>query len=268
MALTLGSALGALGGGNPVAGGLALGGSLLGGFLHPQMPAEQKRLLRISAGAAGKLYNYANGVPGSDPQELAALAQEKAQLGEDQYNQQQQAYGALSPTQGGVANPNLADFVSNLMSHQQAQRMSLESNHLMNALAQRKAALQSAAGVAQGSQALTNYDRTNQFPSMFGALSQSLAYQAALKAGHSPAAVGAVQNTLGGGGTFGAEAYGKAGAAPPTTPLQAITPFYTQANQGMQGSAAPGNETPGGYNDIQNKVRQSNGLGTLGLNYG
>src|SRR5438046_1412388 len=133
--------------------------SLIGGN---GMSAEQRRQLHLQNNIAQKLYGYSQGVPGSDPQEAAALAQAQAQLGEQQLAQRNQAYAALGANQGAG---NLGDFLANLGSQNVAQRMSLESQHLLNALSQRHQALMQASGVGMNAAQLAGQQgQPNQLP--------------------------------------------------------------------------------------------------------
>ncbi len=226
--------------------------SLIGGN---RMSGEQRRQLQLQNNIAGRLYAEGTGVPGSDPQEQAALASQQAQLGEQQLNQRNQAYAALGANQG---TSGLGDFLSNLGSQQTAQNMSLSSQHLMNALAMRRQALLQASGVGMSAAQLAqNQGPPNQLPAMFGQLAQSLAYNQAMKQG---------QPKTGGGGGAGLADLGLTTAdlarTMPGASTQAFVPMAQQGwslpNQG--GLIASGNE-PGGWNSQLNINRQSNGLG-------
>src|SRR5205823_7402487 len=94
-----------------------------------------------------RFLQYGQGVPGSSPDEQAALASQQAALGEQQLNQRNQLYAALGANQG---TGNAPDMIGNLGSLFTAQHMAVDQQHLLNALAQRREALLQAANVGQG----------------------------------------------------------------------------------------------------------------------
>lgn len=150
-----------------------------GGLLNkgPKVPKEVRDLYRMQMGIAHQLQGYANSVPGSDPQEEAALAQQHGLLGEQQLQQQQQLYGAYNPA---TDRGNLSDLMRNLTGQQIAQRTSLDSQHLMDALANRRNALLQASGVGQAALGPASQMPGTpgvDFSSIFGNLAQSLAYK-------------------------------------------------------------------------------------------
>ena len=149
MAFNLGglfSGVGAGGAFGPI--GSAVGG-LLGGFLGggPKMPKAQRELLAFQQQIAQQLARYGNSIPGSDPGEAAALAQLHGLLGEQQRSQRDQ-YGAAAFSPGAGLPPSaVADLLANLSNAQVAQQQSLDSESMMNFLAQRRQALLQASGV-------------------------------------------------------------------------------------------------------------------------
>jgi hypothetical protein len=151
----------------------------IGGLFNkgPKPPKEIKNLWRLQAGIAGDLRSYSHSIPLSDPQEQAALAQEHGLLGEQQMQQQQQLYGAYNPA---TDRGNLSDLMRNLTGQQIAQRSSLDSQHLMDALASRRSALLQASGVGQAALGPASQMPGTpgvDFSSLFGNLAQSLAYK-------------------------------------------------------------------------------------------
>ncbi len=244
----------------PLAAGAA--SALFGGN---QMSAEQRRQLRLQNNIAQRLYAEGTGVPGSSPQEMAALASQRAQLGEQQLQQRNQSYAALGANQGAGS---LGDFLQNLGGLQTAQNMNLQSQHLMNSMAMRRQALLQASGVGMSAAQLANQQGPpNQLPQMFGQLASSLAYNQAMKAG--------IPKT---GGTPGITP-GVGAPGPATT--QAFTPmasygswvpqgqgglpanYWSQPGQGQNGLMAAGNEPGYGANAADNRARQASGLGFL-----
>ena len=250
---------------------LQVAAPLISGFMgQGRLPREQRDLLRIAKGSAQRLQSYGTGVPGSAPDELAALAQQRALLGEDQLRNQQQLYGALSPLQGGVANPNLGDMLQSLMSQNTAQRMAVDSQHLMNAIGNRRQALQQAAGIAQGSAGLAQEQGGGSaFPQLFGQLSQALAYQQARKAAGRQGAGTQGVGQGGGATTLAGVSPGEmfatqGGGFTPMAEGAGAGQWLNQMISGAQkagGMIAPGNEPGAGLNATANQVRQSNQLG-------
>lgn len=152
-------------------------GALIGGFgglfAHGQREdpiARQQRAFQ--QGIADKLYNFASGVPGSDPQELAALASARGSLGADQRQYQQGIFGQFNPQM----RTSLSDMASNLASRFSGQQMALQEAQLQAGLQARRDALLQAAQIAP--KAGAQY-QPNPFPQMLGQLSQTLAYQMA-----------------------------------------------------------------------------------------
>lgn len=158
---------------------MAMAASTIAGLFNkgPKMPREIKNLYRLQAGIAGDIRNYSQSVPGSDPQEMAALAQQHGLLGEQQMEQRNQVYGAYNPN---TDRGNLADLMQNLTGQQLMQRSSLDSQHLMNALANRRSALLQASGVGQAALGPASQMPGSpgvDFSALFGNLAQSLAYK-------------------------------------------------------------------------------------------
>lgn len=168
------------GAGGQIVGGLLGGlGGLLGG--GPSLPPELRNLYRIQARTARSLEQYGRGVPGSDPQELAALASQRALLGEQQRGQQEQLYGAFGT--GALPQGNLADFMANLSNQQMGQQSAVTSQHFLNALEARRNALRQAAQTAGAAAGTVRYQEP-QGPDMgaiFGQLAQQYAYSQMLR---------------------------------------------------------------------------------------
>lgn len=252
--------------------------SLFGG--GNQMTPEQQRQYQLQSGIAQQLAESGRGVPGSSPQERAALAQAQGQLGAQQLSQQNNAYAALSRN----SSPGqLADFMGNQISLQTAQRQALDSQAMLASMAQRRNDLLQAAQVSQGAAGTASGPRTqNALPGLFAGLSQQAGYQQGYGgqpgqpqqpgqpgAGHTTLAdVGvtpnefntpnpaAYQSLLAGMGSAG-NSGGPGGAWLPTTPGQ-----YNQAAQGSQGLLQPAN-IPGGANSMANQWRQTQLQGSI-----
>jgi hypothetical protein len=147
----------------------ALAGAILGGFFGGQqkMDPAMKRLMDFQMGIANQLRNYGQGVPGSDPQELAALAQARGQLGEEQRGQRDLLYSAL----GGAGQTNIGDLLANLSNQQVGQRMALSAQALQEMLRRRREALLQSSQVAQAAYGPAAAPR-EQGPDLAGAFGQ------------------------------------------------------------------------------------------------
>lgn len=229
--------------------------SAASGFMHPKMSKDQRDLLRISKGAASRLYGYGTGVPGSAPDEAAALAQDRAMLGEQQLQQRNQLLGALG------ANPQLGqlpDFLTNVSSLQAAQQMALGSQHLLNSLAMRRQALGQAAGIAQGSAGLAREDASqSQLPQFLGQIAQSMAYSKAMNR-HPSAGGQGVASTQ---SVPGGPQLNLPGVLTNVGRADASVPAYQWMMPHQGGLIASGNEPGFGTNALANQIRQSSGAG-------
>jgi hypothetical protein len=114
---------------------------LFGGRRQRYSPTQQLQLRQ-----AQWLEQFAGGVPGSSPQEQAALAQARGSLGQSQQQQREALYAA----QPNFAQGNTGDMMTNIGLHQTGQMMSLDIAHLINSLNARQQARLDAAAVAQG----------------------------------------------------------------------------------------------------------------------
>lgn len=200
---------------DPIIGSLIAGGiSAFGG--GSRIPAELRPFLRMQTDIAQRLYQQGTGIPLSDPGERAALASQRALLGQ----QQNQQSGNLMAAYG--ANPgafNTGDFLSNLSNQQTGQQMALSAAHLFQSLQNRRNALLQAAQVGQNAAGLAATAQPSPLPQLLGNLAQTYAFSQAMKR---PQPVGAG----GGGVTPGAGA----GAGMLQFPA-------AMANVGMGGSA-------------------------------
>lgn len=146
MASILGGLAGAGGGfatGGPI--GAALGGlaGLFGGG-GQRMSAAQRAALEQQRAIANQLFNYAQSQPMTGAEDLNNLAQSYGLLGQ----QQRSELGSLA----AFGNPDiptggLQDMIANLQSANVANRMSIQEQHLADAIAARRQALLQAAGV-------------------------------------------------------------------------------------------------------------------------
>lgn len=185
---------------------LQFGTALMSGFGGGNEPPHAaqvaaKRLMR----AGREAWRYGNGIPGSSPQELAALAQAKGLAGERQAasnNQMAANFGMAMGTMDGGA---MGDFMGNVAADQGAQMAGIENDHLQRSIAERfRMKYQVAPGLFQqgGNMALGAAGAGAQagggggdLAGAFGQLARDLAYQKALKKRESTGA------PAGGGGT-------------------------------------------------------------------
>lgn len=156
------------------AGAAGLGAAgLLAGFLGgPRVPPELKRLYRMQYGMADQLRRFAQSVPLSDPGEQAALASQRAQLGEQQRNQQGQLYAALNRNQG---TGNMGDFLTNLNQQNVGQQMAVSAQHYFNALTSRRQALSQASQIGQAAASTYQPQQGPDFGALFGDISRLVA---------------------------------------------------------------------------------------------
>ena len=140
---------------------------------------EQKRLFRFQEGIANQMRNWGQGVPGSDPQEMAALASQRALLGEQQRQDRQGLMSMLDMNQLGGSAP---DALTNLTSQQTGQQSALTAQNLLQALSNRKAALGQAAQIAGSAYGMAPQGtEMGGLGQSLGNLTQMLAYMRALK---------------------------------------------------------------------------------------
>lgn len=158
------------------AGGLA---SAFGG--GQRIPPELAALYRLQKRAAKRLQDFSGSVPLSDPLERAALAQQRAGLGEMQRSQRDQLYAAQNP----FAQTSPGDFLRNLTTQQVGQQSALDSQHLFNALQARRGALLQSAQVAQGAQGAAQPQGGGGFElaGLLGQLAERYSYRDAMRRG-------------------------------------------------------------------------------------
>ena len=233
---------------------MALASTVAGFFGGGGRNKEQERLLRISSDAARRLHQFGIGVPGSDPGELAALAQDRALLGEQQLGQRNQLMGMMgtNPQMGSAP-----DAMMGMGSLATAQQMALGAQHSMQNLAMRREALGKAAGLAQSSAGLAQEQGGSQLPQMLGGVAQALAYEKAFKRqqqqGQAPGTA-TTQGTPGAGMLNTPDILNNVGRRDMSIPSWQ----WMQPDNG--GLMAPGNE-PGGQNTMFNQIRQAGGFG-------
>lgn len=160
-----------------VSGGLSLLGGIFGG--GQQMPAGQRNLLRLQHRAARELQDYSHGVPGSDPQELAALASQRGLIGQ----QQRATMGGLFANLGGAGSPAPMDLLSNLAMQFGGQQSAATSGLFGQFLQNRRNALLQSAQIAAGAVPASQMPQGGglDFGSILGNLGQQYGYQQALK---------------------------------------------------------------------------------------
>lgn len=225
---------------SPVLAQLGLG--ILGGlFGGSHFSPEQKQAMRLQKGVANRLWAYGTGVPGSDPQERAALAQALAVQGEQFANQRNQFFAQTRPEDVGLAAP---DQIGNLLARQMAGQMSIQGQHLMDSFSRRRDAMMQAAQVASGLFNQAGQGQSNGVSEALGGISQQIAYnqqkkklQGGMTAPQSP-----LDKMQAAGGS---DIFGKGDGF---TALNA----WNQAQKA--GVTAPGNE-PDGQNSAMNQNR-------------
>ena len=138
--------------------GIALGGGLLGslfgGTSEPELPPELRRIYRMLMQRSKQASRYGAGIPGSDPQEQAVMAQTKAAAGQQFGGMRDNLMAGLRDSDAG----NVPDFMQNVTAQNQGLMSGIDSDLLMQFLGQRKNArfnlapglAQQAAGVASG----------------------------------------------------------------------------------------------------------------------
>lgn len=283
--------------GGPIGGLIGGIGSLFSHKPKEDPVAQQQRLFQQNI--ANRLLQYSQGVPGSDPQELAGLASARGALGAEQRNYQGGIFSNYSPQM----RTSMADMASNLASRFSAQQMALQETQLQASLQARRDALLQAAQVAP--KAGAQY-QPNPLPQVLGSLMQTVAYQQARQKGGAQAQAAGVPPGQGGGppdmntgwnpmGGGQVAQYpgntpppGGGGPAPaggpflPGGPLQAMQDAFggggsgavPQAQTQSAGGPTLADQTlaaqmgalpnpangPGGINGLNNQIRQASGL--------
>ena len=125
---------------------IAMIASTVAGFFGPnqKLSPEQKFQMDI----ANQFKGFAGSAPLSDPGERMALAQQRGLLGEEQRTGREQLFSQLGAIPGQQS--GLQDLLRNITQSEIGQRMQLDSQALMEALAQRRQALLQASQTAQG----------------------------------------------------------------------------------------------------------------------
>lgn len=138
----------------------------------PSYDPNQRRMMEI----AQQLQRYAGGVPGSSPDEQAALAQMRGQLGAEQGQATNAILGALP----GGARTNVADLMQNLAGSQASERANLDLQQIMESLNRRRQALTTSAQV-YGSVGPKGGGYQSNLPEMIGQLAYQQAMAKAMK---------------------------------------------------------------------------------------
>lgn len=177
-------------------------GGLFGG--GPSIPPEQRRLLQLQTRAAKDLRTFSQGVPGSAPDELAALASQRGLLGQ----QQRATMGGLFANLGASGSPAQGDLLANLATQFQGQQSALTGQHILQSLQARRNALLQSAQVAAGAvpAAQPSGGGGVDFGSILGNLAQGWAYRNALNKG--PQLQQATPGTVNVGGGWTQTPYG------------------------------------------------------------
>lgn len=133
-----------------IASGIGLVGSLFGGGgpESPELPEEFKRLFAQYMTSVKARRRWANGIPGSDPQERAALAQARGLAGQDMASQRAQFMALTGGDAGGME--GTPDMLARMADSQVGRFMSLDSEHLLSSLNARRDARASMPGLIAG----------------------------------------------------------------------------------------------------------------------
>lgn len=176
----LAGAAGGFAAGGPI--GAALGGlaGLFGGSQKQRLTAEQRAALAQQRAIANQLYGFAQSAPMTSPDELAALAQDRGILGQQQRGTLAGIYADLNPAQGQIGRQDMANT---LAAGLQGQQMQLQEQHMLDALARRRQALLEAANVNESVAGMAPGYVPNPLGEQLGQLAQVVAYQRALKQG-------------------------------------------------------------------------------------
>lgn len=165
--------------GGPV--GAALGGLAgLFGNSGPSISPEQRALLKLQKNAAQQLQDYSRSIPGSSPQELAALASQRGLLGQQQRGLMSGMFANLGA--GGAANSDalLRDLAVQFQGQQSAAASGLFGQFLGN----RQNALLQSAQIAQGALGAAQPNQPGfSLGEIIAKLAEQYAYQKALKPG-------------------------------------------------------------------------------------
>jgi hypothetical protein len=216
----------------------------------PSYDPNQKRMMRI----AEDFENYGRGVPGSSPDEMASLAQQRALMGQQVAGARDRMYSALSPTATTGAG-GLADMMKNFESSAMAQQGSMDMEQLMQFINARRQALLSSAQIS-GSVGQKGGGTQNNLPQLVG----QYMYQRELNKAYQPpkapppaggGGAGAQSNPLAGGSRFGGIPAGFLGSGQLQMP-------GAPAAQSTGGGGAPGG------NLLQFAVNAAGGVPNLG----
>lgn len=156
--------------------------SVVSGFLgnkSKKLPKEVKNIMRFQYSIADQMRRMAQQTPLSAREDQWALADAQARLGEQQKSQREQIYSAYNPETDAQSRSQL---MMNVTNEQIGQRMALESQHLMAALANRRQMYGEAARIAAGSTPSANLYGAHEgggsnLAVAFGTLAQQLAKQ-------------------------------------------------------------------------------------------
>ena len=193
--------------GNPY---IALAAALAGGLLSKK--PQYTEMQRLQMQQARDLDAYSRGVPGSDPQEAAALAQARGMLGQEQQQGLGMLLGSMSPT--GMTSQS--DMLRNIGSSFAGERGQLDMQMLMEFLQLRRQAMLGSAQIAGDVGAKGEPGSGENLPKLFGKLAELYAQRQAMKGG-------------GGGGGVGAESEGTGALTMPDQPAWMRGPQYPTA---------------------------------------
>lgn len=123
---------------DPISAGMA-GAGLLSGFFgggnESELPPEVARILRLLMKSFREVRQYGRGIPGSDPQEQAALASMKGLAGEDIGNSRERLLAGL-----GTNAPSAGDALSRFDSSASSTFAGMDMSALLDSLGRRQQA--------------------------------------------------------------------------------------------------------------------------------
>lgn len=132
---------------------------------------------KLQLDVARQMQRMGNSAPLSSADELTALAQQRALLG----NEQQIATGQVLGAMPAYARTNTTDLMRNLASSQAGERSALDLQAIAESIARNRQALLSAGQLAGGVGAPAQPGRGNDIPAIMGQLAQTYFQQQAMK---------------------------------------------------------------------------------------
>ena len=208
---------------------LSAAGGLVSSLFGPKPKYTEGQKMQLEA--ARRMRDYSQSVPGSDPQEAAALAQMRGQLGAEQGMATNQILGAMP----NYARTNQTDLMRNLAGSQASERGALDLQAMMDWINQRRQAVLGTAQIA-GSVGPPTV-RQNNVPQLMGQLAQLYAQNQAMKQPHPAGGGGPAQPATGWGSDLTT-------LTPPQTPGGLQPPHYPTSGDWGARNLFPSVRTP------------------------